>query len=160
MRLSLSEVNRIKTRIYLQNMYINRNIELYLLIMTSRKKVGQCTIAEYWLDTDGILYGVSKDAPRTIETLKENFDLINKITGRQKVCGIYDLTNTRAYDIETFNYLQQELACTFKAIGYVARSPVGNVLSFMSCYMVNAPMPVKMFESREEARKWILQFVK
>lgn len=127
--------------------------------MTSAKQSWQCAIAEYWFDGDGILYGVSKDAPRTVDLLRKNFDLIREITGGQKVCGIYDLTHTRAYDIETFNYLQEGLAEAFKAIAYVSRSPVGNVLSFMSCYMISAPMPVKIFESRGEARKWIIEFV-
>jgi hypothetical protein len=120
--------------------------------MDTGTNIHQGVIVDYWLDEDGILHGISKEGPRNMINVHENFELVRKITGGKKVCAILDITHTSPYDMSTFVYVQEELCKAFKAIAYISRTAIGAMLSSASSCM---SVPVKFFNSPEEARNWL-----
>lgn len=121
--------------------------------MDADTRIYKGVIVDYWLDENGILYGVSKEGPRNMINVQENFELVHRITGGKRVCAILDITHTSPYDMNTFVYVQEELCKAFKAIAYISRSAIGVVISSASSCMT---VPVKFFTSPEEARSWLM----
>lgn len=109
-------------------------------------------IVDYWMDKDGILHGVSKEGPRNMINVQENFELVRSITGGKRVCAILDITHTSPYDMNTFVYVQEELCKAFKAIAYISHSAIGAMISSSSSCM---SVPVKFFSSAEDAERWL-----
>jgi hypothetical protein len=116
-------------------------------------------LSDYRMDGDGILYGVSKQSPRTFEKLKKDFSLVKQITKNRKVCFILDNTNTRGYDIMTLNYSLTEIPKIYKAIAFVSRSNIGKTVSsfFLQLYS-SETLPVEIFDNENSAKDWIKQF--
>lgn len=112
-------------------------------------------IADYWMDEDGILHCVSKQAKRTMENVRDNFELVQQITGGQKVPAILDNTHTSPYDMSTFVYVQEELCKAYKAIAFISRAAVDAVIDSVHNYM---SVPVRFFRNEEEAKNWLKQF--
>lgn len=116
-------------------------------------------LADYWVDDDDILHGISKDAPRNAETVKENFDLIRQITGGKKVCVIIDNTHTKPYNIEDLKTLIKEGNQVYRAVAYVSRSPIGKMVGGISEQLnPHGSAPIRVFDNTENALKWIRGF--
>jgi hypothetical protein len=130
------------------------------LNMEEHKRVWQGTMADYWFDEDGVLHAITKDAPRTVENLSHNFDLVHEIIGGKKVCVILDNTFTQAYDMKALNHLLKEYKDAFRAIAFVSRSAIGKMLGTISCELIPFDtIPMKVFESTEEAKEWIRKYL-
>ena len=118
------------------------------------------SIADYWFDEEGILHGITKKAPRTLDALKENFDLVHEITGGRKVCFLVDNTNTRAYAIESLMYLLREFSQSYKAVAFVSRSAIGKAVGAISAELNPDSVPIEVFDSTEEAIEWLRSYNK
>lgn len=117
-------------------------------------------MADYWFDEDGVLHSVVKDTPRTVQNLKDNFDLVHQIIKGRKVCVILDNTHTHAYDMKALNHLMKEFKNAFRAIAFVSRSPIGKMLGAISCELIPyESIPIKVFETTAEAKEWIANFL-
>ena len=116
-------------------------------------------MADYWFDEDGVLHGVSKAAPRTVDTVKRNFDLVHSITHNRPVCVIMDVTDTKPYSLRAIKHLLAEFRYAYKAIAFVARSPIGLTVATLA-KQFNPPngAPLEVFDNSEEAREWIRQY--
>ena len=123
--------------------------------MRTNEQKWEGVIADYWVDEDGILHGISKKAKRTMENVRDNFELVQQITGGRKVAALLDTTHSSPYDTNTFLYLQEELCKAYKAIAYVSRSTVGAVIDAIHTCV---PVPVRFFSSEEEAKNWLKEF--
>jgi hypothetical protein len=116
-------------------------------------------MADYWFDEEGILHAESKVAPRTVENVKANFDLVHQITHNQQVCVILDLTRTKPYSVNVLRHLLEEFRYAYKAIGFVSRSPIGEMVANIAIELNRSNCPMRAFSTSEEAKEWIRKYL-
>lgn len=123
------------------------------------KKIYHGKLADFWFDNNGILYAVSKpNSIRTIETLEEDFKLVKKILGHEKVGLILDNSFTKAYDIKMIRFTIREYPKLFKAVAFVPTSPIGKMISsILATLNPGDVMPIEMFNNTPEAEIWIMK---
>ena len=113
-----------------------------------------------WFDKDGILYSISKKVPplNIEETIQITEDFKKMLNGK-KVCMLVDVTNSSESNKETRDYAAQEFPKIVKAIAMVSKSAVGKVLANIFFRIKEQPYPVKMFNTVEEAKQWLIQYL-
>lgn len=118
-------------------------------------EIWQGELSDYWME-DGILFGVSKKNPRTLERLRKDFVLVRKITDNKKINFILDNTNTTGYDIPTLKYSLIEIPKVYKAVALVSRSSTGMMISTIFSQLYSSDtLPVQIFEHVDQAKQWI-----
>lgn len=119
------------------------------------------TLATYWLDEEGICHSVAKNAPRTLENVRDNVMFIKR-TFRKKLCLLFNATKTNPYDKETRDYMSNELKHMYKAIGIVSDSAFGRTIAnnFMLSQILDPDaVPMKVFKTEKEAKEWLKQYL-
>jgi hypothetical protein len=116
-------------------------------------------LADYWLDEDGVLHAASKVAARTTENVKANFDLVHQITHNQQVCVILDMTHTKPYSVNALRHLLAEFRYAYKAIAFVSRSPIGEMVANIAIELNRSNCPMRVFKNSEDAKEWIRKYL-
>ncbi|HXP52637.1 MAG TPA: STAS/SEC14 domain-containing protein [Bacteroidia bacterium] len=113
-----------------------------------------------WFDKDGILYSISKKVPALSmeETTKLTEEFKQMLKGK-KVCMLVDVTNSSESNKEARDYAAQELPKVVRAVAMVSKSAVGKMLANIFFKIKEQPYPVKMFNTVEEARQWLKQYL-
>jgi hypothetical protein len=119
------------------------------------RKLFEHTIATFWFDEKGILYSVSKQAPRTLETMKDYIAFVKEMTHHQKVCILTDVSKTGQMDKQTKEYTALELKNVYKAMAIVSDSWLGIMIVNLFFQVTKADYPVKMFSDEKYAKKWL-----
>jgi hypothetical protein len=122
-------------------------------------KIYEGELATFWLDENGILCAVSKDTVRTLEKQKENYAFIRQIIGDKKVCLLSDTTTSSPQDKETRDYSALELPKIFKAMAVISDSASGRFTANVYKEIKKEPVPIQIFNSEEEAKEWLKQFL-
>lgn len=113
-------------------------------------------LADLWVDEQGILHGITKTCPTSVESVKDNLSLVNRLICTGKGCGIFYVTQAFPYDLRSFKYIHKKLCNSFTAIAYVTTGHAKAIMLAMSdCLDTN----VKFFDSAREARRWIRKFL-
>ena len=115
-------------------------------------------IADYWLDPDGILHSYSKNTRRTISSIRENIQLVKKITGNKKVPLLIFLVNAPVPDKETREYAAGQLSEVYTAMALVSQTGLAKYIMRMLFYLRTPPIPMKIFSREVEAKQWLMQF--
>jgi hypothetical protein len=124
--------------------------------MEDDKTIWKGELADFWFDEQGILHGVTKSCPHSVEMVKQNVKLVNEIVCSNKVCGIIYLTQPYPYDIRSFKYIHKKICNSFTALAYVAAHHTGIVIAALSdCLNTN----VRFFDSPRKAKRWIKKFL-
>lgn len=114
-----------------------------------------------WLDESGIIYSVSKKAPEpTIEQTKKELVEFRKKFGEGKFCMLLDITNATASSKEVRDFAAEELNKMVKAIAMISGSAVGRMIANLFFGLKPPPYPAKMFAHEEEAKEWLMQYLK
>lgn len=124
-----------------------------------KNKIYHGQLADFWFDTDGILHATSKpDGIRSLETLKEDLELIKSFSEQKRVGLILDNSLTKAYDIKMIRYTIKEYPKLFKAVAFIPNSAIGKMISsILTTLNPGDVMPIATFENKNDARNWILK---
>jgi hypothetical protein len=127
----------------------------------TKKKIYHGQLADFWFDTDGILHAISKpDGIRSLDTLKEDLDLIKNFSENKRVGLILDISFTKAYDIKMIRFTIKEYPKLFKAVAFIPHSPIGKMISsILTTLNPSDVMPIATFENENDAKKWILEHI-
>ena len=116
-------------------------------------------IADYWLDSDGILYSYSKAPQRTVSNIAQNIELVNKITGGIKPPLLIYLCHSPMPDKETRRYSAAQLPNVYKAMAMVSAPGLGKFIMDLLFRFQKPPIPMKSFSDDKEAREWLMKFL-
>jgi hypothetical protein len=113
-----------------------------------------------WFDEVGILWSLSRKVPPpTFEQTKSDIEKLRTVIGNRKVCMLLDVTHAPETTREIRELAAQELPKITKAIAMVSHSKLGKMLANLFFSLQSQPYPVKMFNTTEEAKQWLLKHV-
>lgn len=129
--------------------------------MTSRnnKELVKGEIADYHLDSDGILYSYSKSTLRTVKNISENIALVKRITGDKKVPLLIYLSDSPIPDKETRKFSAQQLPHVYKAMAMVSKPGLAKFIMNILFKFRTPPIPMKSFTDDTQAREWLMQYL-
>jgi len=116
-------------------------------------------IADYWLDSDGILFSYSKNPKRTVKNISENVALVRQITGGKKVPLLIYLSNSPVPDKETRRFAAEQLSNIYSAMAMVSKPGLSKFIMNILFSLKKPPIPMKSFLDDEEAKDWLKQYL-
>ncbi len=116
-------------------------------------------IADYWLDSEGILYSFSKNPIRTVKNITENIALVRQITEDKKVPLLIYLCNSPIPDKETRKFSTEQLPNVYTAMAMVSKPRLAKFIMNILFKLKPPPIPMKSFTDDSEAREWLKQFL-
>ena len=116
-------------------------------------------IADYWLDTNGILFSYSKNPKRTVKNISENIALVKKITGGKKVPLLIYLSNSPVPDKQTRKFATEQLPTIYSAMAMVSKPGLSKFIMNILFSLKKSPIPMKSFSDDTEARDWLKQYL-
>lgn len=117
------------------------------------------TIADYKLDSDGILYSYSKGTPRTVQNISDNIKLVKQITNNKKAPLLIYLCKTPVPDKETRKFSTEQLPNVYKAMAMVSKPGLSKLVMNILFKLKTPPIPMKSFTNDVEAREWLMQYL-
>lgn len=117
-------------------------------------KVVEVEIASVWREGDTI-FTVSKAGTRSPLNLKELFDAVVKLAEKEKVFVVSETNEIRPYSQIEREMLYDTLLGVCRAFAIIACKPLGKMLPTLMVLRRLPPFPVKMFEDKEEALRWV-----
>jgi hypothetical protein len=115
-------------------------------------------IATYWLDTNGILYSLSKSPKRTVKNITENIALVKRITGNKPVPLLIYLSNSPVPDKETRKFSTEQLPNVYTAMAMVSEPGLASFIMNILFKFKPPPIPMKSFSDDKQAIEWLKQF--
>jgi hypothetical protein len=117
-----------------------------------------------WFDNEGILYSIPKpEAPEEFsdENIQEELDKFRGIIGDKKVCMIAETRPGQQAQLkrEQRSTFARELSAITKAMAVITTSPLSRMIANIFFSFTPPDYPLKMFNSEEEARKWIRKYL-
>ena len=122
-------------------------------------KVFEGYLATFWLDESGILYAKGKKVPRSLQTQKENYELIKKIMGNKKACLLSDTTTTSPQDKVIRDYIETQLPNMFTDMAIISKSAVGEIIPKLFTTLNKQSIPMQYFPTEAEAKQWLKQYL-
>jgi hypothetical protein len=129
--------------------------EKCLLKPDGEYKTVETSLATLWMDHEGIMYSKSKNKKRSVEGLKEFFEAVKEFSRGEKVYLIGDVNEMQSYSEEAKEYLNKQMRENCLAFAILGCKPMGKMMAAVTILKQKPPFPAKMFETLEEARKWI-----
>jgi len=117
-------------------------------------------IADYRFDESGILYSYSKSIQRTVKNISDNVELVKRITGNKTVPLLIYLCNSPMPDKATRQFSTEQLPTIYKAMATVSKSGLSKLVMNVLFKFKKPPIPIKSFSDDQEAREWLMQYVK
>jgi hypothetical protein len=115
-------------------------------------------IATYWFE-DGILVSLSKNPKRTVELIKANVQLIQRITNNKPVPLLIYLSNSPVPDKETRKYSTEQLPVIYSAMAMVSKPGLSKFIMNILFSLKKPPIPIKSFTDDNEAKNWLRLFL-
>ncbi len=112
-------------------------------------------IADYWFDSDGILFSFSKSPVRTIKNISENIALVRSITNNQKVPLLIYLSDSPVPDKATRKFSTEQLPEVYSAMAMVSKPGLSKLIMNLLFKFKKPPIPMKSFTDDEQAREWL-----
>jgi hypothetical protein len=116
-------------------------------------------IADYWLDSEGILYSFSKNPKRTIGNISENIALVKRITGGKKVPLLIYLSNSPVPDKATRKFAAEQLPNIYTAMAMVSKPGLSKLIMNILFRLKVPPIPMKSFSDDKQAKEWLRQYL-
>jgi hypothetical protein len=115
-----------------------------------------------WFDEEGILYSIPKpvSAPPTKEESLAQMEEFRKLVGYKKTCMVIVTDSMEPPPKrEDRDWIAKELDSVVKALGVISTSPLSRMVANLFFGLKPPAYPVKFFSNREDARKWIRQYL-
>lgn len=122
------------------------------------REVFEGEIASYWFD-DGILVSLSKSTKRTVEGIRNNVELIKKITGDKRTPLLIYLAPSPVPDKETRQYSTEQLPLIYSAMAMVSRPGLSKFIMNILFSLKPPPIPMKSFTDDKAAKEWLKKFL-
>ena len=116
-------------------------------------------IADYYFDTEGILYSYSKSIKRTVENIGRNVTLVKQITGNKPVPLLIYLTDSPVPDKATRQFSTEQLPNIYKAMAMVSKPGLSQLIMSLLFKFQKPPIPIKSFTDDQKAHEWLEQFI-
>ncbi len=116
-------------------------------------------IADYYFDTEGILYSYSKSIKRTVENIGRNVTLVKQITGNKPVPLLIYLTDSPVPDKATRQFSTEQLPNIYKAMAMVSKPGLSQLIMSLLFKFQKPPIPMKSFTDDQKAHEWLEQFI-
>ena len=123
------------------------------------RKIFEGEIATYWIDDDGVLVSLSKSPRRTVENIRGNIQLVNRITNNRKLPLLIYLSPSPIPDKETRKFVNEQLPHLYKAMAMVSKPGLASFIMNFLFRFKPPPIPMKNFTDDKEAKLWLTQFV-
>ena len=127
------------------------------------KEIGKTSTSKIWLSKDGILVQENLfNTMETLETAKENVEMLWKVAGHKKRPVLVDPTEVLYVEDEARNYyaFSDKSEQYFTAVAILTKTTTAKIIgNFM--ISVNKPkaFPVKLFSSEKDAIEWLKNYV-
>ncbi len=115
-------------------------------------------IATYWMD-DGILVSLSKSTLRTVANIRENGELVMRITDNKKVPLLIYLKNSPIPDKETQKFSREQLPKIYTAMAMISQPGLAKFIMNLLFKLQSPPIPMKNFTDVKEAKEWLKQYL-
>lgn len=129
----------------------------------NNKHIFQTDVFTTWLE-DGIFYSEVKDHSEIqLVHAQENTKIIEELSGNliDKCPILVDLHKIKSISKEARDHFaMRNRAPGVSAIAIVTRSPVGKIIGNFFLGLNKPSVPTRLFNKKEEALKWLRQFVK
>lgn len=116
-------------------------------------------IADYYLDSDGILYSYSKSIKRTVQNITDNIALVKSITNNKTVPLLIYLCDSPIPDKATRQFSTEQLPNVYKAMAMVSKAGLAQFIMNILFKFKKPPIPMKSFSNDIEAREWLIQYL-
>jgi hypothetical protein len=116
-------------------------------------------IADYYLDSDGILYSYSKNPKRTVENIKNNVALVKQITNNKRVPLLIYLSDSPIPDKDTRNFSTEQLPIIYSAMAMVSKPGLSKLIMNLLFSLKTPPIPMKSFTDDKQAKEWLKQYL-
>jgi hypothetical protein len=127
------------------------------LTIPTDKEIFEGEIATYWFE-DGILISLSKSPKRTVDLIRNNVQLVKRITGNRTVPLLIYLCDSPIPDKETRRFSTEQLPVIYKAMAMVSKPGLAKLIMNILFTLKPPPIPMKSFTNDGEAKKWLEQF--
>lgn len=122
------------------------------------KEIYEGEIATYWFD-EGILVSLSKSPKRTVENIKNNVALVQRITKNRRSPLLIYLSPSPVPDKETRRFSTEQLPVIYSAMAMVSKPGLSNLIMRILFKLKPPPIPIKSFTDDKEAKEWLKQFL-
>lgn len=122
------------------------------------KEIFEGEIANYWFE-DGILVSLSKSPQRTVKNIRENVELVKRITGNKPVPLLIYLSKSPVPDKETRRFATTQLPVIYSAMAMVSKPGLSRFIMNILFALKPPPIPMKSFTNDEEAKEWLKQYL-
>ncbi|MDR6564026.1 MULTISPECIES: STAS/SEC14 domain-containing protein [unclassified Arcicella] len=116
-------------------------------------------IADYYLNSDGILYSYSKSIKRTVQNITDNIALVKSITNNKTVPLLIYLCDSPIPDKATRQFSTEQLPNVYKAMAMVSKAGLAQFIMNILFKFKKPPIPMKSFSNDIEAREWLIQYL-
>jgi hypothetical protein len=119
--------------------------------------VYDCELCSFWIDENGYLCIVAKNAVRTLEKNKATLALIREVTGGRPLCTFIDMRidSLLLFDLKTKENIACQLSVLFKAVAILAPATLQKVGPTIFLNTVKVPIPIRIFDEEDEAKAWL-----
>jgi hypothetical protein len=129
-----------------------------MILPSNNNEIIKGEIADYWYDSNGILYSYSKSPVRTIKNITENIALVKQITGNKIVPLLIYLSNSPVPDKATRKFSAEQLPNVYKAMAMVSKPGLSKFIMNILFKLKQPPIPMKSFTDDKQAREWLKQY--
>ena len=119
----------------------------------------QGEIADYYLDSDGILYSYSKNPKRTVENIAANVALVKQITNGKRAPLLIYLSDSPVPDKRTRAFATEQLPLIYSALAMVSKPGLAKIIMNILFRFKPPPIPMKSFTDDTQAREWLKQYL-
>ena len=126
--------------------------------MEKPKQLIQGEIADYFLDSSGILISYSKNVERTVDSIARNVELVKKITNNKPVPLLIYLVSSPIPDKETQRFSTEKLPEIYSAMAMVSKPGLSAFIMKLLFRFQKPPIPMKSFTDDAKALKWLENF--
>jgi len=116
-------------------------------------------IADYYLDSEGILYSYSKSPKRTVELIKRNVELVKRITNHKRVPLLIYLSDSPIPDKETRKFSTEQVPVIYSAMAMISKPGLSKLIMNILFKFKPPPIPMKSFTDENEAKEWLRQYL-
>jgi hypothetical protein len=116
-------------------------------------------IADYYLDSEGILYSYSKSPKRTVELIRRNVELVKRITNNKRVPLLIYLSDSPIPDKETRKFSTEQLPVIYSAMAMISKPGLSKLIMNILFKFKPPPIPMKSFTDEKEAKEWLRQYL-
>jgi hypothetical protein len=118
-------------------------------------------ITEYTVRDDGIWVGreINLDVPRTPEIVGASLDRLREETGGQRVPGMWDARHVPEFSPAVWTAFLARIEDVVVALAILTAPGVVESLGAFPAAIDSLILPVRLFESEDEAVAWLQAFV-